>query len=124
MKTSNKKMNIHTKPVKRKILFNNRNSIIDSTPKNIIKEVDDLAKTETLENLLSRTKIEVKKSSEMLSNSKFKLILTKSCKFYTGTGRDAYGRVTPLKGKYGEIKLMWNIKEQKVYTYEKRESIN
>ena len=110
--------------VKRKILFNNRNSIIDSTPKNIIKEVDDLAKTETLENLLSRTKIEVKKSSEMLSNSKFKLILTKSCKFYTGTGRDAYGRITPLKGKYGEIKLMWNIKEQKVYTYEKRESIN
>ena len=110
---------------RRKILFNNSGKLRQgSTPANIIQEVDDMLKLETLENLLDRTKQEMKKNSELLSNSKFKLILSKDCKFNSGIGKTAYGRNMSLKGKYGEITLMWNIKEQKVYTYEKRESIN
>lgn len=111
---------------KRRIIFNNSGSIENtgSTPGNIIKEVNQELQTETLEDLLSRTRKEMKKNNELLTNSRFKLILSKDCKFNSGMGSSAYGRPMSISGKYGKINLMWNIKEQKIYTYEKGKSIN
>lgn len=111
---------------KRKIIFNNDSSVekTGSTPGNIIKEVNQELQTETLEDLLIRTRKEMKRNNELLIDSRFKLILSKDCKFNSGMGRDAYGKTVSIFGKYGKINLMWNIKEQKIYTYEKGKSIN
>lgn len=110
----------------RRVIFNNSSSIENtgSTPGNIIKEVNLELKTETLEDLLDRTKKEMKKNNELLINSRFNLILSKDCRFNSGNGTYAYGTTKAVSGKYGKINLIWNIKEQKIYTHEKGKSIN
>ena len=104
---------------RRKIIFNNSGTLSqDSTPYRLISEIDN--SSESLKTLLKEVKKKEKYYSELLANAKFKLIMTKDCIFNRGFGKVAYDRNMTLKGKYGEIKLMWNIKEQKIYTYEKR----
>ena len=104
---------------RRKIIFNNSGTLSqDSTPYKLISEIDNSSKS--LRTLLKEVKKKEKYYSELLANAKFKLIMTKDCIFNRGFGKVAYGRNMTLKGKYGEIKLIWNIKEQKIYTYEKR----
>ena len=104
---------------RKKILFNNSGTIDqNSTPYKLMSEIDN--SPESLKTLLKEVKKKEKYYSELLSKAKFRLIMTKDCIFNRGFGKEAYGRNMILKGKYGEIKLIWNIKEQKIYTYEKR----
>lgn len=104
---------------KRKILFNNSGILCqESMPYKLMAEIDN--STETLETLLKEIKKKEKHYSDLLAKAKFKLIMTKDCIFNRGFGKAAYDRNMTLKGKYGELKVIWNIKEQKFYTYEKR----
>jgi hypothetical protein len=78
-----------------------------------MKEIDDSGKD--LDKLYLEIHERVQDLSKRLSKFKLSLILSKGCMFDGGNGSRAYGIITTLNGKYGGIKVSWDIKSETIY---------
>ena len=99
---------------KRNICFNNKVNINpDQVAYKLMKEIDDSGKD--LDKLYLEIHERVQNLSKRLSKFKLSLILSKGCMFDGGNGSRAYGIITTLNGKYGGIKVSWDIKSETIY---------
>ncbi len=106
-----------SKSSQRLIIFNNTDTLQKGTlVYNLINEIDN--SSITLEDLLKEKEKETKKYLNLLKECIFSLIASKECKFRHGLGADVCGgNIKTVHGKYGELKLYWNTKVIKEYSY-------